>query len=606
MTTMKGSPIPLIFILIIGIALADDASPQDPLPKAANAILLPTKAGSVGIAADKEFSKFGEGFNFCGKRPVGSDATKKMFDLAYTDKNKNFELRIDCTPHPTRIVLGTGSATLKDKAVPESFTFHGCTGIQTCKAPAGHPAKVALGKDTVAMPALPALAPSFPSVCGNLAAYQAFLYANEEDCEASKNLYGVPDNSGGEHVDYRSVSRWVGKNDRFQIIRPFVKEPMGKPIKPELIPWTNSFLKLPTKTHTWTSCRGTCDRGEVLKFNMEPKSWRIMVFLTGHTRGFKICIDASNHDSNTGIPVCKRYAEIFVLPQQGVVIWPGSGRASLLDMKTKHYGEFDTFAIEVGYGVSASSGKLSSEFYVGNMYREFVTSDGVDFNAQTASKVSMFFESENELRKGGGVVAPNVATGFTYTADKAGLEDRLPRNKDTGADTDGDKSVEEPVFVPINKTMPRTTTPSPPKISIPLTSILGSDNTSSALYTPGKWWTWALFVGFVLGSLLGMGIIGGIFYVLRRTVYGFWYRGMYKRYGCDASGTTGGVTGAGFGNTTTGAITLGQTGMTGGTTMGGSTMGGTTGGTSTMSSSTTTGGSTTRGSSTTGGSTLAL
>uniref|UniRef100_A0A8R1EAY3 Uncharacterized protein n=1 Tax=Caenorhabditis japonica TaxID=281687 RepID=A0A8R1EAY3_CAEJA len=76
---------------------------------------------------------------------------------------------------------------------------------------------------------------------------------------------------------------------------------------------------------------------------------------------FKICIDASNHDSNTGIPVCKRYAEIFVLPQQGVVIWPGSGRASLIDMKTKHYGEFDTFAIEVGYGVSASSGKLSSE-----------------------------------------------------------------------------------------------------------------------------------------------------------------------------------------------------------------------------------------------------
>ena len=74
------------------------------------------------------------------------------------------------------------------------------------------------------------------------------------------------------------------------------------------------------------------------------------------------------------------------------------------------------------------------------------------------------------------------------------------------------------------------------------------------------WLTWAYFYGSLAGTLFGFIICGVIFYFCRRTVYSNWYRGMYKRYGCDASGSTGGATGADFGSTTTGGnTTIGST-----------------------------------------------
>lgn len=69
----------------------------------------------------------------------------------------------------------------------------------------------------------------------------------------------------------------------------------------------------------------------------------------------------------------------------------------------------------------------------------------------------------------------------------------------------------------------------------------------------------------------------------------FRYRGMYKRYGCDASGTTGGITGVGFGKTTTGDMTIKRTGGTTGTTAGTTGTTGTTTGTRTKTSMSTTG-----------------
>ncbi|KJH51591.1 hypothetical protein DICVIV_02224 [Dictyocaulus viviparus] len=88
------------------------------------------------------------------------------------------------------------------------------------------------------------------------------------------------------------------------------------------------------------------------------------------------------------------------------------------------------------------------------------------------------------------------------------------------------------------------------------------------------WMIWMIFYGFCLGSISSLLIAGSLLYLARRIAYVDWYRGMYSRYGCDASGITGGVTGEAFGNTTVG----------GGTTMGatGTSMMGTTGGTSTM------------------------
>ncbi|EPB76968.1 hypothetical protein ANCCEY_03936 [Ancylostoma ceylanicum] len=127
------------------------------------------------------------------------------------------------------------------------------------------------------------------------------------------------------------------------------------------------------------------------------------------------------------------------------------------------------------------------------------------------------------------------------------------------------------------------------------------------------WMIWAIFWGFLTGSLVAVIIGGLLLYFARRTAYADWYRGMYKRYGCDASGVSGGVTGSQFGSTTTGGntmSTIGSTtaGTTGGSstmgTTGGSTMGRETGGGSTMGTTGTegtTGGTT--GGGTTGGTT---
>lgn len=151
---------------------------------------------------------------------------------------------------------------------------------------------------------------------------------------------------------------------------------------------------------------------------------------------------------------------------------------------------------------------------------------------------------------------------------------------------------------------------------------------SERVFVKGKWWWWAIYLGFVIGTLITLAVGGGLFYVLRRTVFGIWlvydleililegrrryvdrrkqqsaatcmqvgrhvairrnshsvidkhtrsrtkmfyfrYRGMYKRYGCDPSGTTGGITGIGFGNTVTGDVTVQET--SGNTTGGGTT-----------------------------------
>ncbi|KAK6049303.1 hypothetical protein COOONC_13192 [Cooperia oncophora] len=140
---------------------------------------------------------------------------------------------------------------------------------------------------------------------------------------------------------------------------------------------------------------------------------------------------------------------------------------------------------------------------------------------------------------------------------------------------------------------------------------IGGLNSGKALNRARRGWLiWMIFYGFFTGSLIALIIAGLILYFARRSVYACWYRGMYKRYGCDASGVSGGVTGSQFGTTATGASTMGgttgstmgttgTTGTTGGTT--GSTMGTTGGGTTGTTGGGTTGDGTTGGTSGTSG-----
>lgn len=74
----------------------------------------------------------------------------------------------------------------------------------------------------------------------------------------------------------------------------------------------------------------------------------------------------------------------------------------------------------------------------------------------------------------------------------------------------------------IEPNIPTTTVPPVRYINNPDYQTGSNEEENPNTYTPGKWWAWGLFVGFIIGSLLGTVIIGGIFYVLRRTVYGFW------------------------------------------------------------------------------------
>uniref|UniRef100_A0A1I7WWI1 Glycoprotein n=1 Tax=Heterorhabditis bacteriophora TaxID=37862 RepID=A0A1I7WWI1_HETBA len=143
------------------------------------------------------------------------------------------------------------------------------------------------------------------------------------------------------------------------------------------------------------------------------------------------------------------------------------------------------------------------------------------------------------------------------------VDNNAPINKEK---KDAGLDVEAP-----STAKPISTTPDP-EVYVPATTTpvqilvqgriahTGGENDSTASQNRAKGWsTWAVFGGFVTGSVSAFTIAGFILYICRRSFYHEWYRGMYQRYGCDASGVTGGTTGSQFGNTTTGASQMGTT-----------------------------------------------
>lgn len=99
-----------------------------------------------------------------------------------------------------------------------------------------------------------------------------------------------------------------------------------------------------------------------------------------------------------------------------------------------------------------------------------------------------------------------------------------------------------------------TVTPSPPSSAEHISP--NAANPDDALADNEGHATWAVFYGWLIGSFAAMLVMGPIMYFCRRSLYADWYRGMYKRYGCDASGTTGGITQTSFGDTTTAASAM--------------------------------------------------
>lgn len=599
MVTMKAytsSLTPILLLVFVSGVCAGEPEPVDYMPVKAHKLYLPTTIGAPPNLNVDQIGAFSMKYMQCGKMTVHSKDDLELH------KDTNFEVFLDCTPNPMRVVY---SKQHQIQVVGALVDLNKCQGLQTCQTVADLK-ETNLGDKKVAAEAEFLGGPEEDNIC--TPSMDKVLFSNEMGCN---NPTDVP-NYNEDHKKVMFIAPRFKTNDMnlFEVLRPFTFSGIGRKDEPSVIPRTNPFLKFKQadilrQENVWKSCIATCDMGNIIKFNMKKGSWKTVIYLKGKTQGFKVCIGSHDHESDTTTPKCPSRFELFILPRNGLVVWPKNGRSSLIELKSKELGEDNAYAIEFGYGLTGKDGALKGEFYVANMYGEMVISDSDGWNQEDAARISFFFQNSDDLVKDGGIVSKQIETGKTFVPkDKADLVEEHPvTNPLQGktVDSGGEALVNTPEEPPIP--LVATTTASPKRLSSnvhPGILLHSTDNSNDAIYMPGKWWAWGLYIGFIIGSIVGVGIIGGIFYVLRRTVYGFWYRGMYKRYGCDASGTTGGITGVGFGNTTTGAITVGGTTGGGGTTMG------KTGGTTTGSMTKTGGGTTGSMTSTGGASTIAM
>ncbi|CAI2297114.1 unnamed protein product [Caenorhabditis sp. 36 PRJEB53466] len=541
---------------------------------------------------DKPFGVFGAyshpniDFSKCGKH---------THELNEQFAGNSAEIHVYCEPTPTRLVVRVngnadfGSFQRDLKKECELFT---------CSAESYVDEKTVLGTYTGTNGG-DVLAGAKPNenvnVCKDkLAGYSNgatgnILFANEANCfetypdERKKVVTGK---------EIAQVPRWLKAGQDRLNIRSFFydgqKMPYVSPVPYYFVPRTSK------DNLVFKTCKTACDSGEIVKFTMNTGAYKMLVYLKNSCHSFKVCIDPTDHSIAERIPVCKPGKSIDVLVTNGVVVWPNQGRASLIELKSAYHEDAYAVPIEFGYGINeADATNPAPEYYVANDHREFVTSDSNGFNADEATKLAFFFPKPDCLAEKAGIFSKNINNGESLVDSAAAVTD--------GNVYDGEKSqvitkpqeevVTTTTVEPI-KDIPQTTTAAPRRV-VPSGARLAdgeqaaeTNAMSAATYVTGKWWVWGIYIGFVIGTLVTLGLGAGIFYLMRRTVFGVWYRGMYKRYGCDASGTTGGLTGVGFGNTMTGDVTVQ------GTTGGGTTAGATTGGTSVMEKSQATGTST--------------
>lgn len=339
-------------------------------------------------------------------------------------------------------------------------------------------------------------------------------------------------------------------------------------------------------------CSTACWHGPVYKYAMyDNMEYQMSITMNiNKCEAFRICFGSTNHADDTQIPNCRRGGVIDVNVRSGIVSWPNNARSSLIQFVTPSHQGAKSVIIEFGYGITVN-GQQRAEFYFGNMHREIVSSSSAGFRNDDAKLLAFFFPQDDCLVTNAGIFSKGISHGKTLTSMS---EDLVKQASVYDPKTQKEmKAAQNEVFTtttpqPAIIDIPTTVTP-PPMRAIPgVANLVNPDSTfesnaaSKAIYVEGKWWTWGIYIGFVVGTLLTLGLGSGLFYVLRRTVFGIWYRGMYKRYGCDASGTTGGLTGVGFGNEVTGDQTV--QGTTGGTT--GASVMGTTGGGGTSTGST--------------------
>lgn len=622
-------PLSLLLLLLLSPGLVSSQQKQythsDPLPS----LYVPISAGSSTFdlkLLQEDFGVFGRYFSsdpkgatpevsdefvFCGKKSV------KALNQNFLNDGANTDIQTVCEPSPDRIIVrvdgkaqnfGNYQRDLKKECelltcsadtYPPQGSQLGQMNIQShvyTLNPDGTRNPKDIGKSETVDVKVESGAPerAETNVCndkkpgGSSGGAGSILLANEGHCfDTYAALQGLlePSDIHADAKAFVQIPRWLQPGERRRNIRSAFYDGEHSDFftrLPYSFKATTQMNSLPYRT-----CSSRCDSGNVVKLMMKNTQYSIAVSIEPQQcTGFRICLSPENFDRDDVVPTCNPARIIDVLVKNGIVIWPNEGRASLIELFSPKKPLTSTVTVEFGYGVTVN-GQSRAEYYIGNDHREIVTSTSKGFKGDDSRKVAFFFPNENCLKKKGGVFTRYAENGKALSSDanmKPGESYKDDLTPMTAPQLEVPKTT---TMQPIYNFVP-TTTLAPLRVVPGAVSNLGpaeqlTDSKQRAVYKEGKWWTWGIYLGFVIGTLLTLGIGGGLFFLLRRTVFAIWYRGMYKRYGCDVSGTTGGLTGVGFGNTVTGDVTV--QGTTGGTTIGStgtSTGGGTTGGTSTM------------------------
>ncbi|KAK6740947.1 hypothetical protein RB195_009038 [Necator americanus] len=361
-------------------------------------------------------------------------------------------------------------------------------------------------------------------------------------------------------------------------------------------------------------CNAECDEGQMFYFKMNPNSpFYSKIFVDAAIcEWFKVCI-GGQQGAVTEKFFCRDADMVNVYVKNAFVVMPGAlnGATIRLAKSSKPGSRGDMHKkrpTQIGFDYDGE------RFSIWSVGRERVASSA---SVNHDGHIILYFSDHNCLIKKYGIMRLGENNGIVYQIDEKKPVDNVSTGKGdfvtySPAPTRSPlPTVETEKPTPNASAVAAATTTAPRDIG----DLLGGGDGTAGKKARTGWLIWAIFYGFFVGCLIALILGGLILYFARRTFYADWYRGMYKRYGCDASGVTGGVTGSQFGATSTGAGGLSTMGTTtgGGTTGSNSTMGttgggSTMGGTPTSTSGGTTGGTEggTTGGGTTGGDTVPM
>ncbi|KAK6740950.1 hypothetical protein RB195_009040 [Necator americanus] len=335
-------------------------------------------------------------------------------------------------------------------------------------------------------------------------------------------------------------------------------------------------------------CYAECDEGQLFFFKMNPNTpFYAKIFVDAAVCDwFKVCI-AGQQGSIKEKFFCRDADMVNVYVRNGFVVMPGAmnGATIRLVKSTKPGPRNEMYKkrpTQIGFDFDGE------RFSIWSVGRERVASS---VNVNHDGHIVLYFSHHNCLVKKYGIMHLGENNGIVYQIDRTKSIDGVSTGKG-GFVT----YSPAPTRSPLPTVETEKATPNISAVAVVTTTssrgigdLIGAGIGQSIRRARTGWLIWAVFYGFFIGACIALIPGGALMYFGRRTIYGDWYRGMYKRYGCDASGITGGVTGSQFGTTTSGVgglSTIGTTtagGTTGGTTMGttGGTTMGTTGATST-------------------------